>query len=187
MTLYTSDTEVRANAAAECAAEKAAAGEGSLRTGMIYLAASLVIAAAAAVYGLFGHGVYSYWMTYAFMIPLLLGAAPHLLAAQNTCQECQQEPSLLSSSSTPLTRRPRRMQLPNDAQAAVIAALTTGSLLKGALDIYGTSNRLLIAYPVIAALTVIAAVIIAKRGKSKTPGGPAAETLETAETVETAE
>ena len=41
----------------------------------------MVIAAAAAVYGLFGHGVYSYYMTYAFMIPLLAGALPHLLLA----------------------------------------------------------------------------------------------------------
>ena len=48
---------------------------------MKYLATSIVIAAAAAVYGLFSHGVYSYFMTYAFMIPLLGGALPHLIAA----------------------------------------------------------------------------------------------------------
>ena len=48
---------------------------------MRYLAASVVIAAAAAVYGLFSHGVYSYFMTYAFAIPLLIGAMPHLIAA----------------------------------------------------------------------------------------------------------
>ena len=58
--------------------------EKSLKTGMIYLAVSLAIAAAAAVYGLFSHGVYSYWMTYAFMIPMLLGAVPHLANALRT-------------------------------------------------------------------------------------------------------
>ena len=52
----------------------------AIKTGMRYLAASIVIAAAAAVYGLFSHGVYSYFMTYAFMVPLLAGALPHLTA-----------------------------------------------------------------------------------------------------------
>ena len=200
--MYISDTDGSATAAAECTAENRKAGAGSLRTGMIYLAASLVIAAAAAVYGLFSHGVYSYWMTYAFMIPLLLGAVPHLLAALKEdavissadvavyaakeetsllpapegAKTCQGEPSLLTKLLADLWT--------GDVQIAVIAVLTTGSLLKGALDIYGTTNRLLIAYPVIAVLTVIGTVILAKRGESKTPGGPADDTVEIIETAE---
>ena len=134
-----------------------------LKTGMIYLAASLIIAAAAAVYGLFSHGVYSYWMTYAFMVPLLLGAMPHLISALKGETRIS---GIIGK------------YLSGDTQIAVIAALTAGSLLKGALDIYGTTNRLLFAYPVIAVLTVIAAVILSKRGESKTPGGPAIETAE---------
>ena len=59
----------------------------AIKTGMRYLAASIVIAAAAAVYGLFSHGVYSYFMTYAFMIPLLGGALPHLIAAMKNAEE----------------------------------------------------------------------------------------------------
>ena len=110
-----------------------------LKTGIIYLSGSLIIAAAAAVYGLFSHGVYSYFMTYAFMIPLLGGAMPHLVAA-------------LKEKSLPGWVR-------EDILLAVIATLTTGSLLKGALDIYGTTNRLLIAYPVLALLVTSAAVI----------------------------
>ena len=182
--MYTSDTEK------------------SLRNGMIYLAVSLLIAAAAAVYGLFSHGVYSYWMTYAFMIPLLLGAVPHLLAALKEdavissadvavcaakeetsllpapegAKTCQGEPSLLTKLLADLWT--------GDVQIAVIAVLTTGSLLEGALDIYGTTNRLLVAYPVIAVLTVIGTVILAKRGESKTPGGPADDTVEIIETEE---
>ena len=134
-----------------------------LKTGMIYLAASLIIAAAAAVYGLFSHGVYSYWMTYAFMVPLLLGAMPHLISALKGETRIS---GIIGK------------YLSGDTQIAVIAALTAGSLLKGALDIYGTTNRLLFAYPVIAVLTVIGAVILSKRGESKTPGGPAIETAE---------
>ena len=134
-----------------------------LKTGMIYLAASLIIAAAAAVYGLFSHGVYSYWMTYAFMVPLLLGAMPHLISALKGETRIS---GIIGK------------YLSGDTQIAVISALTAGSLLKGALDIYGTTNRLLFAYPVIAVLTVIGAVILSKRGESKTPGGPATETAE---------
>ena len=153
--------------------------EKSLKTGMIYLAVSLAIAAAAAVYGLFSHGVYSYWMTYAFMIPMLLGAVPHLANALRT--ETLKKGANIQSASGETKRQKEPSPLSTfsgDVQIAVIAALTAGSLLKGALDIYGTTNRLLIAYPLIAVLTVIGAVILAKRSESKTPDGPALKTAE---------
>lgn len=118
---------------------------------MKYFAASMVIAVAAAVYGLFSHGVYSYYMTYAFMIPLLAGALPHLLTALKG-----------SDQKTMLTGL-------NDIQLAFVATLTAGSLLKGVLDIYGTTNRLLIAYPVLAAL-ILAIVIAAKIRNWEIPG-----------------
>ena len=56
-----------------------------------------------------------------------------------------------------------------DVQLAVVATLTIGSLLKGALDIYGTTNRLLIGYPVMALMALVAAAIIAKKGITKMP------------------
>ncbi|MBR1986640.1 MAG: hypothetical protein IKA24_07165 [Mogibacterium sp.] len=118
---------------------------------MKYFAASMVIAVAAAVYGLFSHGVYSYYTTYAFMIPLLAGALPHLLTALKG-----------SDQKTMLTGL-------NDIQLAFVATLTAGSLLKGVLDIYGTTNRLLIAYPVLAAL-ILAIVIAAKIRNWEIPG-----------------
>lgn len=153
--------------------------EKSLKTGMIYLAVSLAIAAAAAVYGLFSHGVYSYWMTYAFMIPMLLGAVPHLANALRTEASKKEAVMQAASGETKRQKEPSLLStFSGDVQIAVIAALTAGSLLKGALDIYGTTNRLLIAYPVIAVLTVIGAVILAKRRESKTPDGPALETAE---------
>ena len=116
---------------------------------MRYLAASIVIAAAAAVYGLFSHGVYSYFMTYAFMIPLLAGALPHLITAMKGGDSAAAE-KLIGS---------RNLQL------AFIVTLTVGSLLKGALDIYGTTSRLLIAYPVIAAALLAIAAAAALRKK----------------------
>ena len=127
---------------------------------MKYLLASIVIAAAAAVYGLFSHGVSSYYMTYAFMIPLLGGALPHLIAAMKKTEnqagadeaEVQTEGGALSELAILCSIK--------DAHLAVIVTLTTGSLLKGVLDIYGTTNRLLIAYPVMAVLILAAALTV---------------------------
>jgi hypothetical protein len=134
---------------------------------MKYLAASIVIAAAAAVYGLFSHGVYSYFMTYAFMIPLLGGALPHLIVAMKRA-----DADTASSADEPeeSTASEEQKGLANildarDTQLAIIATLTAGSLLKGVLDIYGTTNRLLIAYPVMAAfiLAAVLTVLIKRR------------------------
>lgn len=119
----------------------------ALKTGMAYLVAALVIAAASAVYGLFSHGVQSYYMTYAFMVPLLGGAMPYLIAALK---------GRIMSAVTGT----------KDIQLAIIATLTAGCLLKGALDIYGTTNRLLIGYPVLAAAMVAALIIKKVRHKS---------------------
>ena len=136
---------------------------------MKYFAASIAIAAAAAVYGLFSHGVYSYFMTYAFMIPLLGGALPHLIAAMkgtdtsmaNSADERGQ------SAASEEQAGPAKIIDAKDTQLALIATLTIGSLLKGVLDIYGTTNRLLIAYPVMALLVlVIALAAVVKRSGS---------------------
>ena len=149
--------------------------EKSLRTGMIYLAVSLVVAAAGAIYGLFSHGVYSYYMTYAFMIPLLAGAMPHLISAWNQARGVLQGSSEVQLESDNGQQESSNglialgKNLSGDAQIAVIAALTTGSLMKGVLDIYGTTNRLLIAYPFIAAAAIAASVLIAKKGITKKP------------------
>ncbi len=125
---------------------------------MKYLLASIAVAAAAAVYGLFSHGVYSYYMTYAFMIPLLGGALPHLTAAMKKADDAGNGEEQTGESNMLATK---------DAQLAFVATLTAGSLLKGVLDIYGTTNRLLIAYPVMAVL-ILAAFLTAliKRGGS---------------------
>ena len=130
----------------------------NLKTGMRYLWASLVIAAAAAVYGLFSHGVYSYWMTYAFMIPLLLGAMPHLICAMRNAGGEEPAQAAPAKKSSPLKAALTNLTAGN-AQLAAIAALTTGSLMKGALEIYGTTSRLLIIYPALAGLVLIAMAV----------------------------
>ena len=146
--MYISDTETNSKARYKAGCEV------SLKTGMRYLTASLVIAAASAVYGLFSHGVYSYFMTYAFMIPLLCGALPHLTAAmKNASVRSGGDGKRFSSV---------KQAAAADLQLALIATLTTGSLLKGALDIYGTTSRLLIVYPVISILIIAAAPLLTR-------------------------
>ena len=105
---------------------------------MKYFAASVFIAIAAAVYGLFSHGVYSYFMIYAFMIPLLGGALRHLIAAMKGIE---------------INAR--------DTQLAIIVTLTVGSVLKGVLDIYGTTNRLIYIYPIAGAILFASAFLSA--------------------------
>ena len=163
----------------------------AIKKGMRYLAASIVIAAAGAVYGLFGHGVYSYYMTYAFMIPLLAGAVPHLLAAMrgereegetaaDGAAEAEAACSALNSADAPEdagepARKPR-LDL-SSAQLAFIVTLTAGSLLKGVLDIYGTTNRLLIAYPVAALLILAFMAAAALKQSGKLPQIKGKETI----------
>ena len=91
-----------------------------------YLAAALGCALFGAVYECFSHGVFSPFMVCAFAFPLLLGALP-------LC--------LLRSFGRPFPRPPAA-----DLVHAGVAALTVGSILRGVLDIYGTTNSLLAAY-----------------------------------------
>lgn len=122
------------------------------KTGFGYLVASLIVAVSAAVYGMFSHGVHSPFMTFAFLIPLIGGAAPHIAGAV-----CGWE-------SGDCLRRLPLSPAARDVQLAVIATLTAGSLLEGALDIYGTTNRLIIVYPLIALLILaVSAALVAKK------------------------
>ena len=127
------------------------------KKGFGYLVAAIVVAVSSAVYGLFSHGVHSPFMTYAFLVPLVLGAIPHIAAAQNNSAGMR---DLRERLNDPVV---------GDVQLAVVATLTIGSLLKGALDIYGTTNRLLIGYPVMALMALVAAALIAKKGITKRP------------------
>ncbi len=85
-----------------------------------------------AVYERFSHEVYSYYMIYAFVIPLIGSVLPMLAVGMKESKRLQ----------------PGTLKLWNLG----IVTLTVGSLAKGALDIYGTSSPLLIVYPVCGAL-----------------------------------
>lgn len=122
-----------------------------MRSALGYTLAAAGTAVFGAVYECFSHEVYSPFMLYAFLVPLLLGAVPYLIAAKR----CVRMP-------------PRRAA---EAYSGAVLLLTLGSVMKGVLDIYGTTNRLLLLYPVCAsALLILAAALFAAgRRKAKNP------------------
>ena len=90
------------------------------------LSATLFCVLFGAVYEAFGHGVYAYGMLYAFVFPLVLGVLPLLLIG--------------------MLRAPYPSRFTRSVWHAGIAALTVGSLVSGALAIYGTDNPLTLVY-----------------------------------------
>ncbi len=73
------------------------------------------------IYGELGHGVYSRYMIYAFMFPLVGGAFPFL--------------TLYIIPAIPYPGK-----LTRDIHHCGIATITVGSLVRGALNVYGTVN-----------------------------------------------
>lgn len=100
-----------------------------LKTALAHLCAAVFCAFFGAVYEHFSHEVYSYWMLYAFALPLALGALPLLAIALHG------------------RTLPGRVSL--WLWNAGIAALTVGCIFRGVLEIYGTTNRLWAAYPIV--------------------------------------
>lgn len=95
------------------------------------LGCSIFFALFGAVYEHFSHQVYSYFMIYAFALPLVLGVLPWTLALRLGGRIRAGVPALWD---------------------AAVLTLTLGSVLRGVLDIYGTTSRLLIVYPAAAAV-----------------------------------
>ena len=113
-----------------------------LKTALIYAWVSSFFAFFGAVYEVFSHQVYSYFMIYAFAIPLGMGVIPFLILA-------------LGKGKLP---GPWALRFYHSG----VAALTAGCIFEGVLRIYGTTNRLLLLYPVCAlALLLLAAALFA--------------------------
>jgi hypothetical protein len=99
------------------------------KTGFVYLFISLFCVLFGAVYECFSHQVYSYFMLYAFVFPLACGVLPFLGLA--------------------FLKWPIPGKISCNLYHSGIAALTIGSLFKGILEIYGTTNRLVLVYWVV--------------------------------------
>ena len=90
------------------------------------------------VYELFSHGVFSPFMAFAFTIPLVAGGILQSILLKTKVRI----PDLA-------------LRLWNYA----IALLTVGSIWKGVLDIYGTTNRLIVYYPIFGGILLLLAVV----------------------------
>ena len=102
------------------------------------IAGTVFLALFGAVYELFSHEVYSYFMIYAFAVPLMLGVMPYAL--------------LLISRKVPGRAA---LNLWNSG----IAALSVGCVFRGVLEIYGTTNSLGAVYPIVGSLLLTAGLI----------------------------
>lgn len=96
-----------------------------LRQLLLHLGASAGAALFGAVYERFSHEVYSYWMIYAFAFPLMLGAIPGAVFLRKSYAPGEWAIRLWN---------------------AAVFTWTTGSVFKGVLEIYGTTNRLISVY-----------------------------------------
>ncbi len=94
-----------------------------------YALVTTIVALFGAVYEYFSFGVYSYYMIYAFAIPLILGVLPWLFIASDGSGK---------SGSEKLFPPVHTINL----WGSGIATLTVGSVFHGILDIYGTTSFL---------------------------------------------
>jgi len=97
------------------------------KTGFTYLLISLFCVLFGAVYEYYSHEVYSGYMIYAFVFPLAGGVLPFTVMSFYGCR-----------------RIPGRLTL--NLYNAGIATLTVGSIMKGVMEIYGTTNDILQIY-----------------------------------------
>ena len=114
----------------------------TLHHGLFHLGAAVFTALFGLIYEIFSFGVTSYFMVYAFLIPLVLGALPLLMTA------------LFGK------RQPDKGLLP---WSCGIAALTVGSLAQGVLQIYGTTNRLVLFYLVLGLSLLLLGLILPRQ------------------------
>lgn len=106
-----------------------------------YLLISLFFLILGIIYEHFSLGVYSNYMIYAFMIPLVMG-------------------SLVSGIIYVLDLKILPNRISNNFYRASIITLTVGSVIKGVLDIYGTTNNLISYYLIAGIILVIISILI---------------------------
>lgn len=112
------------------------------KTAFVYLLISLFCVLFGAVYELYSHEVYSYYMLYAFVFPLAGGTLPFAALS--------------------LTHRKKYPNaLARNLYHCGIGTLTVGSVIEGVLEIYGTTNSKTQLYWSVGSLLVILGVVSA--------------------------
>lgn len=110
-----------------------------VKTGFVYLFTSLLCFLFGVIYEQFSHEVYSYYMRYAFVFPLLGGALPFFCLS--------------------FFKNNFPGKVSRNIYHAGIETLTSGSIMQGVLEIYGTTNHLLIIYWWLGSLLVLISIL----------------------------
>lgn len=132
--MYISDTEMNANRSA--------------KTAFVYLLVSIFLVMFGAIYEIFSHEVYSFYMLYAFVFPLVGGVLPFSVMNIRRWK-----------------RYPRA--LARNLYHSGIATLSIGSIVQGVLEIYGTTNTLTMWYWIIGTVLVVLSIISFCAGRRK--------------------
>lgn len=111
----------------------------NLNRAFLYTSLTAFFALFGAVYETFSHEVYSFFMIYAFAVPLLLGVFPSLLIIQSGW---------------------RVKSFVGQIYGSGVIALTLSCILKGALDIYGTANSKLPVMPLLGIIMILLSVLL---------------------------
>ena len=110
-----------------------------IKAATVYTGISIFFALFGAIYEHYSHEVYSYYMIYAFAIPLICGTFLCLVLYFSKLKEPESKTANLYNSG--------------------IACLTVGSVMKGVLVIYGTTNRLMNVYPLVGIALIVLSII----------------------------
>jgi hypothetical protein len=112
-----------------------------------YLIFSSLCLVFACIYEMFSHQVYSMFMIFSFLIPLIMGVGVYALLVKKHF--------LVNNIS-------------NSLYKMSLYTFTFGSIMKGVLDIYGTTNSKLVIYWIVGGIMLVAAIVwqIINRRKS---------------------
>lgn len=116
------------------------------KQGIVYIIITLLTLIFGLIYEMFSHGVISKFMLFAFAIPLVLGVAV----------------SFIRYIAKIKTQTRLQMNLYN----AGIATLTIGSIIKGVLDIYGTTNWKVYIYLLLGIALLIGSFAVKRLGNN---------------------
>ncbi|MDY6325442.1 MAG: hypothetical protein SPL99_10355 [Catonella sp.] len=114
---------------------------------LTYLGITAFFAAFGMIYEYFSFGVFSPFMAFGFMIPLVLGVLPSFVIWRIGKE----------ASSTSV----------HELYMGGVIMLTFGSIVRGVVEIYGTTNGKLIIYPILGLAMILETLVMNHYGKKR--------------------
>lgn len=127
----------------------------SLKTAKVYLYVTIFCILFGAIYEYFSFGVYSYFMIYAFLWPLILGVLPFMVMSGKCIGVSENG---VERKSGDLPEKEENLRAYRFWHAGV-ATLTVGSIFKGILAIYGTTSPFTKGYFLVGGILLIIAMM----------------------------